>query len=726
MKLIILCWISFLTIFAKGNCDFATGNFLTELNSPASIQKIVIEIPKSAKFNRNFAKILQTRSESIPSDLKKSFLANVFVFYDFGSCQYLAKVKQHGDLRDHVSFIDGKPFRSIKVKLKDGNILNSVQFSLLIPETRNNIHEILGSVFLRELGFIAPETFQVRTAINNVDAVMLFQEGVQKEMLERHGRREGPLFEGDESLLWNYKDFEMLKLKSLALAIVSNPKWFLKGGSSQEITLSAYSRLQKSYLLLAQNLPTNPYTIFPNEIANIHFMDYFFSMLVMNGTHALYSNNRRYYFNSFTQMFEPIYYDGNLQLDRNTTIDSSLLEESFVQNYVYSYADKISTKRFEQNIYKALASRVLIDEVDLLPFFQKSLASIKENIKITQNKINSIDSAAKKNNLLNAYNEYLKNEKIFNIAQQKISSVQLTSPNKFLVSYHQGENMLINAESLADILSKNEHELNRTVFLPLNNYVGSTPSALLESIEVLDGHVYRSQGANLELDETNKLILITQKTPDDWLLLRDVNLTGWSINFIGMTPDISPQTGQRFNAHGMTGCLNIYGAIVKDAMISVQNGQCEDSLNIVNSTGSIKHINIIDAFADAIDLDFSMLSIDSVNIAGAGNDCLDVSGGTYSINSATLIRCGDKGISVGEKSSFVAQNIRLTQAQIGVASKDFSDLYINEAEFTDTPVCVETIQKKQEFGGAIAYFTNINCSGQYLKDKNSTITLGLE
>jgi hypothetical protein len=153
MRLVILCSISLLTIFAKGNCDFSTGDFLEELNRPASILKIEVKVPKSAKFNRNFAKILQTRSQSIPSDLKKSFLANVFVSYEFGTCQYIAKVKQHGDLRDHVSLIDGKPFRSIKVKLKDGNILNAVQFSLLIPETRNNLHEILGSVFIRELGF---------------------------------------------------------------------------------------------------------------------------------------------------------------------------------------------------------------------------------------------------------------------------------------------------------------------------------------------------------------------------------------------------------------------------------------------------------------------------------------------------------------------------------------------------------------------------------------------
>lgn len=726
MRLVILCSISLLTIFAKGNCDFSTGDFLEELNRPASILKIEVKVPKSAKFNRNFAKILQTRSQSIPSDLKKSFLANVFVSYEFGTCQYIAKVKQHGDLRDHVSLIDGKPFRSIKVKLKDGNILNAVQFSLLIPETRNNLHEILGSVFIRELGFLAPETFHVRTVINNVEAIMLFQEGMQKELLERHGRREGPLFEGDESLLWNYQDYENLKLKNLSLALVSNPKWFLRGGSSQEITLSAYSQLQKASLLLTQKLPENPYTIFPNESSKITFMDYFFSMLVMNGTHALYANNRRYYFNSFTQMFEPIYYDGDLTLDKKNIIDASLVAESFIQDYVYSYTEKISTKSFELNIYKAFESRVLIDEVDLNIFFNNSIATIKENIKVTQDQINLIASFSKKNNLLDAYKGYVENEKIFNVLQKKISSVQLTSPDKFIASSDQGDNMLITASELAGILSKNEHLQNRTIFLSLDNYLGSSPPFSFESIEVLGGHVYRSQGANYELDELKKTLIITQKNPDDWLLLNNVNLTGWTLDFIGLIPDPSIKTVQRFNSHGMTGCLNLFNAVLKDTMLVVQNGQCEDSLNVVNSTGSIKHVNITNAFADAVDLDYSKLTLDSIDIAGAGNDCLDVSGGTYEVNTAKLIRCGDKGISVGEKSSLVAKNIELMQAQIGAASKDFSYLYIKQAEFIDTPVCVEAMQKKQEFGGATAHLAKINCSGQYLQDKDSSIILGLK
>ena len=46
----------------------------------------------------------------------------------------------------------------------------------------------------------------------------------------------------------------------------------------------------------------------------------------------------------------------------------------------------------------------------------------------------------------------------------------------------------------------------------------------------------------------------------------------------------------------------------------VVGGGCEDSINIVNSTGSIKQIIVEDSYADAIDIDFSPSENDSYSI----------------------------------------------------------------------------------------------------------------
>ena len=75
---------------------------------------------------------------------------------------------------------------------------------------------------------------------------MLFQEDSQKELLERNRRREGPIFEGDESIMWgNYKakddNDNVMFLEKASLARLINWKWFLKGYSSQLISLNSFS-----------------------------------------------------------------------------------------------------------------------------------------------------------------------------------------------------------------------------------------------------------------------------------------------------------------------------------------------------------------------------------------------------------------------------------------------------------------------------------------------------
>ena len=61
---------------------------------------------------------------------------------------------------------------------------------------------MLGTLLLKKLNFISPDTFQVETEINGVNALMLFQEDIQKELLEKNNRREGPILEGDQKFFF--------------------------------------------------------------------------------------------------------------------------------------------------------------------------------------------------------------------------------------------------------------------------------------------------------------------------------------------------------------------------------------------------------------------------------------------------------------------------------------------------------------------------------------------
>ena len=171
--------------YCYAECSFQTANYLEKMSNPKAIKSIDIEIPKSSKFVRNQFKILLTNSGNIPRKLKKQFKANITINYDFGSCVYHGKVRQSGDLKDHIKAMDwNQIIQSLDVNLKTGNILNAVRFKLLIPETRNGISEVFATTILRNLGFIVPETFEVNTSINNVKTTMLFQERAEKELFD--------------------------------------------------------------------------------------------------------------------------------------------------------------------------------------------------------------------------------------------------------------------------------------------------------------------------------------------------------------------------------------------------------------------------------------------------------------------------------------------------------------------------------------------------------------
>ena len=105
----------------------------------------------------------------------------------------------------------------------------------------------MATLILKNLGFIAPDTFEVRTSINGVNSVMLFQERETKELLEKNLRREGPIFEGDESILWTYDNYDIKDHVGLSLLRLVNDNWFKKGRSSQAITINSFSNLQKIY-----------------------------------------------------------------------------------------------------------------------------------------------------------------------------------------------------------------------------------------------------------------------------------------------------------------------------------------------------------------------------------------------------------------------------------------------------------------------------------------------
>ena len=708
-------------------CNFKTADYIEELSNPSKIKDIKVSISNSRKFVVNSFKILKSKKRYIDSKYKKKYRADIQVNYPFGKCEYKAKAWQNGDWKDHINVTNTGILNSLNIKLEEGNILNSVKFKLLIPHTRNGINEILGSVILRNLGFIAPETFEVKTNINNVKSIMLFQEDSQKELLERNRRREGPIFEGDESILWgNYNPNEtnVMSMEDASLARLINWKWFLKGYSSQTISLNSLMDLQYSYLS-KNKLGGNG--IDPNFKKNSIFENYYFLMSIMNGQHALRPHNRKFYFNALDNSFEPIYYDGMLELDKEIDLNHDWLDfnKAFSNTYNFKIAKKINNQSFHNQIKNEFRKRVIEFDEQKNLFIENSLLFLSNNIKKLNMHLKKIEFTKfdrKDNNYaFSDYENILRDKKVY---QKIITSYSIKNKDIEIIIDNKDKEILT-LDKFSKLISNNKHNGIRYVFLPKGKEIKKENDFIQIYSNSLKGDVIHDSNIKFDIDEKNKILNIKQLENNGWILFKNLNLDSWTINFEGKEyneKDTDLMIDQRFNKYGITGCLNFYQTNFIGSRIKVNNGGCEDSLNIINSNGFIDSLLVNNAYQDAIDLDFSDLTIQNIQVNLAGNDCFDVSGGQYIINKGEFKICGDKGLSIGEKSELSAQEIIIENSYIGTAIKDLSFANYKNLKIIDGKICLEVMQKKQEFGGGKLFVNNLKCEvGINLIDKNSSV-----
>jgi len=731
------------TTLANASCDFKTGQYIEELDSPQNIKKITITIPNNAKWQKNAMKIVLSPTENIPSKLKKKFKAKFEINYNFGSCVFKGSVKQNGDWRDHISLSPYGIIRSLNAKLDQGNILNSVKFKLLIPETRGGLNEVFGVSVLNALDFITPETFQVAISVNGIESVMLFQEAASKELLERNYKREGPLFEGDESIIWG-NNGRLDKNDNESLSRLENKNWFLKGVSSQEITLRAFSDLQYAYMVRGNNSVKMGQYVDPNALKpfvssqNLTFPQFHFAIQALGAEHGLSFHNRKFYFNVFDSSFEPVYFDGDVfsSFDKQELPAANYIpfSEEIIRNAydnldVTVYRDLILSDKIKDKSKNYFLERSGLLNNDASKSFERFWKVFSVRAKNLQNKIYAARLSGKINSSILSSYDYPGQLDEFVKRANKNTSIDLLALGSqkkdngiYLLELQNQKKKNITSFELANILSKNNLNGTRVTLL---NYNKNNEIHKTSVLKFQDGEIISSDTLKVTVNNDNRTLKFDQLNPLDWVLLKDLTLEDWNVEFVGSSEIAQSSTEQRFNDVGLTGCLNFYNSKVKSVKISVTNGGCEDSLNLVNTYGFLDEVRITNAFADAVDIDFSNISIGSLVVNKAGNDCFDVSSGNYKIKKADLNQCGDKGISAGEASLLNAESINLFAVNIGISSKDYSKVDISSAVISKVITCIEVKNKKQEFGGAALHVGYLECDGMIEVDKHSEFNVGV-
>ncbi len=174
----------------------------------------------------------------------------------------------------------------------------------------------------------------------------------------------------------------------------------------------------------------------------------------------------------------------------------------------------------------------------------------------------------------------------------------------------------------------------------------------------------------------------------------------------------------------LTGAVTFYESNVHLKNVLLNNNQCEDGINMVRSQFTLENTRFVNTHSDAFDSDFSSGLVQNCAFYKVGNDALDLSGSHIRIDSVYANQVNDKGISGGEASHLVVSNVVINHANIGMASKDLSDLKVSDSYISNCRYGLILLQKKAEYGPATMEINNIKISHtltRWMIEKGSVI-----
>ncbi len=154
-----------------------------------------------------------------------------------------------------------------------------------------------------------------------------------------------------------------------------------------------------------------------------------------------------------------------------------------------------------------------------------------------------------------------------------------------------------------------------------------------------------------------------------------------------------------YKGWSLTGAVTFYESEVEMQHVSFSNNRSEDALNIIRSSFIMEHCLFDNIFSDAFDSDFSKGIIAFSKFEDIKNDAVDFSGSDITIRNCSIKNAGDKGISGGERSRLVIENVDIKNAHVAVASKDNSSVEIKNSSLSDSKYGFTAFNKKSEFKG---------------------------
>lgn len=224
-------------------------------------------------------------------------------------------------------------------------------------------------------------------------------------------------------------------------------------------------------------------------------------------------------------------------------------------------------------------------------------------------------------------------------------------------------------------------------------------------------HVYFSEGAELDFIQNSKFLSYspikmngTKDSPVK-IFSSDFSINGFNIIQADENSELEFVIFENLNSHrkenwNLTGAVTFYESDVLINNCVFTKNHCEDGLNVIRSNVEINRSLISETKSDGLDFDFCNGSINDCSFFNTTNDGIDISGSNIYIVDCNLDNCGDKGISIGEQSKSTIMNATIKNSITGIASKDLSEVIVENVLLENCNQGFTIYQKKAEFGGS--------------------------
>lgn len=636
----------------------------------------------------------QTRS---PVILRQYFNAEINVFYNKNiKCKFKGRIRLHGSsYYDHNNLSSLHTpnhqelyniFPSIRIKLDDGHINHSNDFSLLIPKSRHNENEIINSQIFREIGFISPDSFFLNASLNGNNKKVIFLDRDVKNILTFNKKRPGPYIATNKRTY--FKDIGLSRFRGFKEQFYS----------AKDISFEFYLQtLDRFNFLLINNLKPFYTKNYLNDYEKEKFKMFVQLAYSTNSCHTLEFGDLRFYTNVYYNEFEPIFYDGmgNLFNNPDTEFENSDCYAKINESHLY-LLDKPKDQLLD------ILNKINVEK--LLSELRKRGIEVKK-----KNLINYLKDINKNLNLLNF------NEKTQLISHEnKFFQDDIKKYNEhFKLAFHYKNKIFEICDTLILYCLKKKFNEDELVEL-FSNQIARIDGYKIRFLRI-NKNVYLQN--KIELD--NKYNFLNIDNGNDniiKLLFKDIksnfnkNTNVLSLKSVGDNSKVFIKNSSLNNIKiYVDSCLTIDNSYLNKVQIfsNVKNQNCKNAVHFVNSFGNLDKIeNSSYEFGDNLDFDLSNIIVKNIKIESSSNDCLGVKDGNYEFIRVNLYDCKDKSLSIGDKSNVyindlsIKNDFELNKTKAEIVIKNSSYAKINKVNIQSNNLCAAVYRKNNSYGGS--------------------------